>query len=147
MATYSPENLRKHMTVYSADKQKLGHIENVYDDSFEVKKGVFALDNYIPYDAIASVENDEVTLTMSADAAHDRKWHKRPDYKRDAWDLTELNYDRDHDAHDPNDPFTPSPTTTDRSASPNHPSSVPEQGKLGDNDKNKDNINKSSQKH
>jgi len=102
MSTWNQQNLHKHMTVYSSDKQKLGHVANIYEDSFEVKKGfLFAHDSFIPYSAIKQIEQDDITLSMPADEATNRLWHKRPDYEDHLYDPVQLMYDRDHDVQDP----------------------------------------------
>jgi hypothetical protein len=103
MTNWSQENIHKHMTVYSSDKQKLGHVTHVYQDSFEVKKGIFSHDSYIPYEAITQVENDDITLSMDADEARQKEWWKRPDYENHLGDPVNLMYDRDHGVHDPFD--------------------------------------------
>ena len=53
------------MQVYSADNQNLGHIAEVYPDSFLVHKGFFfPKDRYIPYSAIKAVEDDRGALEL-----------------------------------------------------------------------------------
>ena len=80
MSDWSQHDLHPHMHVYSSDNQDLGHVAEVYEDSFLVHKGYFfPKDRYIPYSAIANVENDRVQLTMTADEAKDMEWEKRPD--------------------------------------------------------------------
>ena len=103
MTTWNQENIHKQMTVYSSDKQKLGHVTHVYQDSFEVKKGIFSHDSYIPYEAITQVENDDITLSMDADEARQKEWWRRPDYENHLGDPVNLMYDRDHGVHDPFD--------------------------------------------
>src|SRR5436189_2614267 len=74
MSDWSQRDLHPHMHVYSSDNQDIGHVAEVYEDSFLVHKGYFfPKDRYIPYSAIANVENDRVQLTMSADEAKDMR--------------------------------------------------------------------------
>src|SRR5438874_8057226 len=102
MPQWSQHDLHKHMHVYSSDNQDLGHIAEVYEDSFLVHKGFFfPTDRYFPYSAIARVENDQVQLSMSADEAKTSEWEKRPDYADHPGDPTQLFYDRGHGVHDP----------------------------------------------
>ncbi|MBO0778612.1 MAG: DUF2171 domain-containing protein [Ktedonobacteraceae bacterium] len=95
-------DIHKHMRVYSADQRDLGHVADVYEDSFLVRKGIFFLsDRYIPYSAIATITGEQVQLTMSAAEANDKEWSKRPDYEEHLGDPTQLMYDRGHGVHDP----------------------------------------------
>jgi hypothetical protein len=84
MPQWDQHSLRPHMHVYSSDNKDLGHIAHVYEDSFEIKKGLLSADRYIPYDAVASVDNDDVRLALSADdITQNDEWKKRPDYEED----------------------------------------------------------------
>lgn len=111
MRNWSQHDLRKHMHVYSSDNKELGHVAEVYEDSFLVRHGVFFASNrYIPYSTIASVDNDRVQLTLSADEAQEKEWEKRPDYEHHLGDPTQLFYDRGHGVHDPFDEANPNKT-------------------------------------
>ncbi|HKF39343.1 MAG TPA: DUF2171 domain-containing protein [Ktedonobacteraceae bacterium] len=102
MANWSAQDIRPSMHVYASDGQNLGHVAKVYEDSFLVHKGFFfPTDRYIPYSAIASVENDRLQLLMSADEAKQKEWEKRPDYEDHLGDPTQLFYDRGHGVQDP----------------------------------------------
>jgi hypothetical protein len=104
MGTWTQQNLHKHMTVYSSDKQKLGHVANIYEDSFEVKKGfLLGHDSFIPYSEIGQIENNDIILSMPADEATSKLWQKRPDYEDHLYDPTQLVYDRGHNIQDPFD--------------------------------------------
>ncbi len=106
--TWSQHDLQKHMHVYSSDGKDVGRIEDVYEDSFKVQKGLLPLgDRYFPYSAIASVDNDRVQLLMTADETQEREWEKRPDYEDHPGDPTQLMYDRGHGVHDPFDEVNP----------------------------------------
>jgi hypothetical protein len=108
MANWNQHNIHKHMHVYASDNNDLGHIAEVYEDSFLIHKGFFfPKDRYIPYSAIASVEDDHVRLLMSSDEAKDMEWEKRPDYEEHLGDPTQLFYDRGHGVHDPFDEANP----------------------------------------
>lgn len=104
MPDFSEKDVHKGMHVYSSDDHDVGHVADVYPDSFLVHKGLFfPTDRYIPYDAIATVENDRVILTMRADEVKLREWTKRPDIEADQDAPTQLMYDRGHGAG--SDPF------------------------------------------
>ena len=108
MPRWSQQDLHKHMHVYSSDDQDLGHIAEVYEDSFLIHKGFFfPKDRYIPYSAIASVEGDRVQLLMNAEEAKQKEWGKRPDYEDHPGDPLQLFYDRGHGVHDPFDEVNP----------------------------------------
>jgi hypothetical protein len=111
MAGWTQANLHSHMHVYSADQQDIGHVAEIYEDSFLVHKGFFfPKDRYIPYSAIQNVENDRVTLTMNAAEAKDMEWEKRPDYEKHLGDPLQLLYDRGHGVTDPFDEDNPNRT-------------------------------------
>lgn len=111
MPDWNQHSVHKQMHVYSADNQDVGHIAEVYEDSFLVHKGFFfPKDRYIPYSAIATVENDRVQLTMSAAEAQMKEWEKRPDYENHPGDPTQLLYDRGHGISDPFDETNPDRT-------------------------------------
>lgn len=108
MSAISQQNLHKHMHVYSANNDDLGHVAEVYPDSFLVKKGlIFHTDRYFTYSTIASVEEDIVKLTLSTDEAKEKEWEKRPDFEDHPGDPTQLMYDRGHGVHDPFDETNP----------------------------------------
>jgi hypothetical protein len=99
------------MEVYSLDDQNLGHIAEVYPDSFLVHKGLFfPKDRYIPYSAVTAVESDRVQLSMTADDTKQLEWEKRPDFEEHKGDPTQLFYDRGHGISDPFDEENPNPT-------------------------------------
>lgn len=111
MPNWSQHDVHKHMHVYTSDNQDLGHVAEVYEDSFLVHKGFFfQTDRYIPYSTIASVDNDRVQLTMTADEAKQLEWEKRADYQDHAGDPLQLFYDRGHGVEDPYDETNPNKT-------------------------------------
>ena len=109
--SWNASSVRKNMRVYTVDQKELGHVADVYEDSFLVHKGFFFPTNrYIPYSAIASVEQERIALTMSADDARALEWEKRPDYENHPGDPTQLFYDRGHGVRDPFDETNPGST-------------------------------------
>jgi hypothetical protein len=112
MSSYTKDNIHTGMHVYSSDDHDVGHVAAVYPDSFEIHKGFFfPTDRYIPYSAVAFVENDRVVLTMPADVIKDKEWTKRPDYEDHLGDPLQLLYDQGHGV---TDPFNEEPQNPDR---------------------------------
>jgi hypothetical protein len=65
--------------VYGRDGKKVGTVQEVYQDSFLVQKGVFFLhDYYIPYGYVARATNDLVYLTLTSDETQHKDWNQRP---------------------------------------------------------------------
>src|SRR5260370_9982271 len=92
MPDWNQSNLHKHMPVYSADNHSMGHIAEIYADTFLIRKGlIFQQDRYIPYNDITSVEKDRVHLRISPDEAQNMEHLGDP---------TQLMYDRGHGRHD-----------------------------------------------
>jgi hypothetical protein len=111
MPTWNQHSIHKHMHVFSADQQDLGHVTEVYEDSFRLHKGfLFTKDRYFPYNTIASVDKDRIYLNLSADRAQETLWEKRPDYEDHPGDPTQLFYDRGHGIPDPFDETNPGRT-------------------------------------
>ena len=66
-------------SVYGSDGEKLGSIMEIGPDYIVVEKGLFfPTDYFVPNGAIASVEPDRITLTMTKDEALDQGWDKDP---------------------------------------------------------------------
>jgi Uncharacterized protein conserved in bacteria (DUF2171) len=108
MPTWTHNDIRKHMHVYSLNHEDLGHVAEVYEDSFLIYKGLlFHKDRYIPYNAISTVDKDHIELAMSTSEVRDKQWEKRPDYEDHLGDPTQLFYDRGHGVHDPFDEENP----------------------------------------
>lgn len=108
MANWTKNNIHKHMAVYDSSNSKVGHVEEIFDDSFLVRKGLLLhRDRYIPYAAIASIEENRVALTMSKDEINDKEWNVRPAYEEHPGDPLQLMYDRGHGVQDPFDPEAP----------------------------------------
>lgn len=104
MGTWNQQSLHKHMTVYSSDKSKIGHVAETYEDSFLVHKGFLLVkDSYIPYNEIQQVDDDAVHLQLTENEAQQREWSRRPDYEDHLGDPTQILYDRGHGVHDPFD--------------------------------------------
>src|SRR5579883_3389497 len=57
MTQWNQSTVRPHMKVYTSDAEHVGHIAEVYEDSFLLHRGYFfPVDRYIPYSAIRSEE-------------------------------------------------------------------------------------------
>jgi hypothetical protein len=69
MSTGNRHAIHKQMHVYSSDNINLGQIVETYKDSFLLRKGLFAKNRYIPYELIASVDDDRVNVRLSKDEA------------------------------------------------------------------------------
>ncbi len=108
MTTWNQHNIEKHMQVYSSDNKELGRVEDVYEDSFKVHKGLLPFgDHYYSYDSITSVENSHVHLSITEEEAKEEKWAIRPDPKAHESDPVQLFYDRARGAEDPFDDTNP----------------------------------------
>jgi hypothetical protein len=108
MANWTQNDIHQHMKVYDKDNQTIGSVAKVYQDSFLIEKGlIFHKDRYIPYAAIATIDNDHITLNMSQDEVQQYEWKIRPDYEDHLDDPTQLFYDRGHGAQDPFDETAP----------------------------------------
>ncbi len=104
MAQWNSHQLHKNMKVFSSDSVHVGHIGEVYEDSFLVHKGYFfPTDRYIPYSAIASLEDEQLNLSLNSSEMQEKQWEIRPDYEDHLADPTQLLYDRGHGLHDPFD--------------------------------------------
>jgi hypothetical protein len=104
MTQWNQSNVRLRMKVLSANAEHIGHIAEIYKDSFLIHKGyLFPIDRYIPYSAIASVEEDQVKLSLSSQQIEDALWEKRPDYEDHLGDPTQLFYDQGHGVNNPFD--------------------------------------------
>ncbi len=108
MPTWSQHDVQKHMHVYSSDGKDIGHVEDAYEDSFKLHKGLLPMgDRYLPYSAIGSIEGDRIQLLMTEDETKEQEWTIRPNYEAHAADPVQLMYDRGHGVHDPFDETNP----------------------------------------
>jgi hypothetical protein len=104
MGNWTEQDLRPHMKVYSSNGEHVGHVADAYEDSFLIHKGYFfPTDRYLPYSAIAHLEENRIDLTLSSAEVQDTQWEKRPDYEHHLGDPTQLFYDRSHGINDPYD--------------------------------------------
>jgi len=72
-------SIQNGMTAYGADGDKIGKIVEVQAGHFVVEKGFFfPSDHYIPTSAIASVDDDNVYLSVSKDEALNQGWDQMP---------------------------------------------------------------------
>lgn len=68
-------NSREGMDVLGSDGEKLGEVDAIEGNFVVVKKGFFfPKDYYIPTDAVASTDADNIHLTVSKDAALNQQW-------------------------------------------------------------------------
>lgn len=66
-------------SVYGSDGEKLGAIMEVGPDYVVVEKGLFfPTDYFVPNGAIASIEPDRITLSLTRDEALQQGWEKDP---------------------------------------------------------------------
>jgi hypothetical protein len=108
MPTWSQHNVQKHMQVYSSDNKELGRVEDVYEDSFKLHKGLLPFgDRYIPYNAISTIENERISLNMTEAEEQRQEWTIRPNFEAHEGDPVQLMYDRGHGVHDPFDEENP----------------------------------------
>jgi hypothetical protein len=74
-----PNTIQPGVEVYGTDGKKVGTIQEVYEDSFMVKKGIFFVHDYfIPRSYITRVTGDRVELGLTADEARSQDWTHRP---------------------------------------------------------------------
>ncbi|GHO50021.1 DUF2171 domain-containing protein [Ktedonospora formicarum] len=100
MTQWTPDMIHKGMEVYSSENEDLGHVEEVYEDSFLVQKGlIFHKDRYVPYGTISSINDERVTLMISKAEAKEMHWEERP-AKLES-DPTQIFYDRGHESPRP----------------------------------------------
>ena len=107
MTTWNQRDIHKNMHVYSTDNVDLGHVVDVYEDSFAIHKGLLEKKYYLPYAAITALDNNRIQLNMNVEDATAKEWEVRPDYENHLADPTQLMYDRGHDIHDPFDEAKP----------------------------------------
>jgi uncharacterized protein (TIGR02271 family) len=66
-------------SVYGSDGEKIGDVSGVADTYFIIEKGfLFTTDIFVPMSAVASADEDRVTLSMTADEVEDRDWSHEP---------------------------------------------------------------------
>jgi hypothetical protein len=107
-ANWTSQDVYAHMKVYTADGEAIGHVAEVYEDSFLVHKGYFfPRDRYFPYGALSHVEENRLDLSLTVSEAQEMRWEKRPNYEDHLGDPTQLFYDRGHNVHDPFDEVRP----------------------------------------
>ena len=71
---------REGMTVYGSDGDKLGEIDAVEAEYFVVRKGFFfPEDHYIPRDAVATFDEENVYLAYTKDEVLSQEWTTEPD--------------------------------------------------------------------
>ena len=111
MTNWTQSDVHKRMNVYDTNNVSVGKVEKVYEDSFLIQQGlIFHKDRYIPFGAIATIEQDHIQLNMSKDEVEQYEWKIRPDYEEHPGDPTQLFYDRGHGIQDPFDETNPDRT-------------------------------------
>ncbi|HEY7782798.1 MAG TPA: DUF2171 domain-containing protein [Ktedonobacterales bacterium] len=74
-----PSGITPGADVYGSDDKKVGTVQQAFEDSFLVRKGMlFVHDYYIPYAYVARVSPDRIDLNMTSDEARDQDWTQRP---------------------------------------------------------------------
>jgi hypothetical protein len=108
MAQWKQNDLRLRMKVFSANGEHIGHVAEIYEDSFLVHRGyLFPIDRYLPYSAISRMEEDELQLSLSSQQIEDALWNKRPDYEHHLGDPLQIFYDEGHGVPNPYDDTRP----------------------------------------
>ena len=112
MANWNQDNVHQHMKVYSSNGEHVGHVAEVYEDSFLIHKGYFfPADRYIPYSQVDAIEEDQVRLVLSSAQLEELIWTKRPDYENHLGDPTQIFYDEGHGIPNPFDKTDQGQTT------------------------------------
>lgn len=74
-----PRDIMPGAEVYGSDGKKLGTIEEVFDDSFLVQKGIlFVHDYYLPYSFVAGISTERVDLNLTSDDVKNQDLSSRP---------------------------------------------------------------------
>lgn len=77
--TQSTWSIREGATVYAADGDKVGKVREIQGNYMVVEKGFFfPTDYFVPASAIASMDGDDVYLTVSKDDALNSNWSEMP---------------------------------------------------------------------
>jgi uncharacterized protein (TIGR02271 family) len=80
---------REGMNVYGSDGDKVGEVDAVEADYFVVRKGFFfPEDHYIPRNAVANFDEDNIYLSYTKDEVLSQNWTTAPE--AGAWDTTTL---------------------------------------------------------
>ena len=65
--------------VFGSDGKKVGTVQEVYNDSFLVQKGIFFVHDYfIPMRYATSIGTDRIELSITSDEAKNQDWSQRP---------------------------------------------------------------------
>ena len=113
MTQWNQSNVHSHMKVYSSNGEHVGHVAEVYEDSFLIHKGYFfPTDRYIPYSQVQNITEDEVKLALSTDELHELRWTMRPDYEHHLGDPLQIFYDEGHGVPNPFDQTDSGQATT-----------------------------------
>jgi uncharacterized protein (TIGR02271 family) len=81
--------------VYGSDGEKIGSVAGIADDYFVIEKGfLFPTDIYVPMSAVAGVDDDRVTLSMSKDQVESADWTHEPTADADHQDRFDADVDK-----------------------------------------------------
>jgi hypothetical protein len=77
--TIDPNIITPGADVFGNDGKRVGTVQEVYDDSFLVQKGIFFVHDYfIPLSVVTQVTDDRIDLGLSSDDARNEDWASRP---------------------------------------------------------------------
>src|SRR5919112_1600590 len=77
--TFDTTQIRTGTSVYGSDGEKIGDVAGVADRYFVIEKGfLFTTDIYVPLSAVASADEDGITLSMTKDEVENNDWSSEP---------------------------------------------------------------------
>ena len=77
--TFDTTQIRTGTSVYGSDGEKIGDVAGVADRYFVIEKGfLFTTDIYVPLSAVASADDDGITLSMTKDEVENNDWSSEP---------------------------------------------------------------------
>ena len=76
---FGPRNVMPGTDVYGSDGKKVGSVQQAFEESFLVRKGMlFVHDYYIPYAYVARASLDRIDLSLTSEDARNQDWAQRP---------------------------------------------------------------------
>ena len=77
--TYDTTQIQTGTNVYGSDGEKIGDVAGVADRYFIIEKGfLFTTDIYVPLSAVASADEDAITLSMTKEEVENSDWSSEP---------------------------------------------------------------------
>src|SRR5919112_3081040 len=77
--TFDTTQIQTGTSVYGSDGEKIGDVAGVADRYFVIEKGfLFTTDIYVPLSAVASADEDGITLSMTKDEVENNDWSSEP---------------------------------------------------------------------